>query len=221
MKHTDVETLFANNIKATSLSAKQRKVLQASLTLFAQKGYENTSTLDIAHLAGVSEGTVFKHFKTKDGLRQAILKPFLHDIFPKVAGEFLVTLHQNPFENFESFLRYAVKDRMVYAMDNRQEMKIFIQEMVKDPSIMTSLTKRLSKLLQSGVDSLFREYKERGELVDWDSMRIVRLASGVIVGYLIPNIIMSDTPLDVDKTTDEVCEFLLDGLKPRECDTTR
>ncbi|WP_203650792.1 TetR/AcrR family transcriptional regulator [Secundilactobacillus yichangensis] len=215
MKHTDVETLFANNIQTANLSEKQRSVLKASLTLFAQKGYENTSTLDIARLAGVSEGTVFKHFKTKDGLRQAILNPFIHDIFPQVAGEFLLTLHQNPFENFEAFLRYAVHDRIVYAMDNRQEMKIFIQEMVKNPSIMTKLTQRLSKLLEGGVDTLFHEYKEKGELVDWDSMRIVRMASGVIVGYLIPNIIMSDAPLDIDKTTDEVCEFLLDGLKPR------
>ncbi|GAX01383.1 TetR/AcrR family transcriptional regulator [Secundilactobacillus silagei] len=215
MKHTDVETLFANNIKTTSLSPKQRKVLQASLTLFAQKGYENTSTLDIAHLAGVSEGTVFKHFKTKDGLLQAILKPFIHDIFPRVADEFLITLHQSPFDDFDSFLRYAVHDRMVYAMDNRPEMKIFIQQMVKDPSIMTSLTKRLGKLLQGGVDTLFRDYKKKGQLVDWDSMRIIRMVSGVIVGYLIPNIIMSDTPLDVDKTTDEVCEFLMDGLRPR------
>lgn len=215
MEHTDVETLFANNIQTADLSEKQQRVLKASLTLFAQKGYENTSTLDIAHLAGVSEGTVFKHFKTKDGLLQAILNPFIHDIFPKVAGEFLLTLHRNPFENFEAFLRYAVHDRIVYAMDNRPEMKIFIQEMVKDPSIMTKLTQRLSKLLQGGVDTLFREYKEKGELVDWDSMRIIRMASGVIVGYLIPNIIMSDTPLDIDRTTDEVCEFLLDGLKPR------
>ncbi|MFC6255034.1 TetR/AcrR family transcriptional regulator [Secundilactobacillus hailunensis] len=203
MKHTDVETLFANNINATNLSPKQRKVLQASLTLFAQKGYENTSTLDIAHLAGVSEGTVFKHFKTKDGLLQAILKPFIHDIFPRVADEFLITLHQSPFDDFDSFLRYAVRDRMIYAMDNRPEMKIFIQQMVKDPSIMTSLTKRLGNLLQGGVDTLFRDYKKKGQLVDWDSMRIIRMVSGVIVGYLIPNIIMSDTPLDVDKTTDE------------------
>ncbi len=43
MKHTDVETLFAD-IKTTDSFEKQQKVLQASLTLFAQKGYENTST---------------------------------------------------------------------------------------------------------------------------------------------------------------------------------
>ncbi|GAW98578.1 TetR/AcrR family transcriptional regulator [Secundilactobacillus mixtipabuli] len=215
MKHTDVETLFANNIETANLSKKQRSVLKASLTLFAKQGYENTSTLDIARLAGVSEGTVFKHFKTKEGLLQAVLNPFIHDIFPRVADEFLTALHQNPFDDFDSFLKYAVRDRMAYAMDNRQEMKIFIQQMVKDPSIMTKLTDRLAHLLQGGVDSLFHDYKQKGQLVDWDSMRIVRMVSGVIVGYLIPNIIMSDQPLDVDKTTDEVCEFLLDGLRPR------
>lgn len=214
-EHTNVETLFANNIKTTSLSAKQQSVLQASLTLFAQKGFENTSTSDIAKLAQVSEGTVFKHFKTKEGILQAILQPFIHDIFPKVAGEFLMTLSENPFEDFETFLRYAVRDRMTYAMDNRREMKIFITEMVKNPEILTALTTRLGGLLQNGVDVLFTQYKQKGQLVDWDSMRIIRMVSGVIVGYLIPNIIMSDKPLDVDATTDEVCEFLLGGLRPR------
>ncbi len=150
------------------------------------------------------------------GCSGAILNPFMHDIFPRAAGEFIDALHESIFDSFESFIRYVVKDRMTYAMDNRQEMKIFIQEMVKNPAIMTTLTKRLSKLIQGGVDTLFHEYKEKGELVDWDSMRIIRMASGVIVGYLIPNVIMSETPLDIDKTTDEVCEFLLDGLKPRD-----
>ncbi|MTV83038.1 TetR/AcrR family transcriptional regulator [Secundilactobacillus folii] len=214
-EHTNVETLFANNMKTTSLSTKQQSVLQASLTLFAQKGYENTSTADIAKLAHVSEGTVFKHFKTKDGLLQAILQPFIQDIFPKVAGEFLVSLTNNTFDDFSSFLRFVVHDRMTYAMDNRQEMKIFITEMVKNPTILKNLTSELGALLQNGVDSLFDVYKQRGQLVDWDAMRIIRIVSGVIVGYLIPNIIMSDKPLDVDQTTTEVCEFLLEGLQPR------
>lgn len=214
MKHTNVETLFANGIKATDLSKKQQSVLQASLTLFAQQGYENTSTQDIAQLAGVSEGTVFKHFKTKEGLLQAILTPFIHDIFPQVAGEFLTALAENPFDDFETFLRYAVHDRISYAMDNRREMKIFIQEMVKNPTILTKLTERLGGLLQSGINRLFADYQQRGQLVNWDSMRIIRLVSGVMVGYLIPNIIMSDQPLDCEAITNEICKFLLNGLRP-------
>ncbi len=214
MKHTDVETLFANNLDTANLSDKQRSVLKASLTLFAQKGYENTSTLDIAKLAGVSEGTVFKHFKTKDGLLQAVLKPFLQDIFPRVAGEFVQDLQATQILEFSDFLRFAVRDRIVYAMDNRAEMKIMIQEMVKKPQILEELTTRLGVLLQSAINQLFVSYQDKGELVKWDSMRIVRTICGVIVGYLIPNIIMSDECLDIDATTNEICEFLLHGLQP-------
>lgn len=216
MKHTDVETLFAKNLSTADLTEKQRSVLKASLTLFAQKGFENTSTLDIAKLAGVSEGTVFKHFKTKNGLLQAVLDPFLQDIFPQVAGEFLQDLKAAPDLTFSDLLRFAVHDRIVYAMDNRAEMKIMIQEMVKKPQILEELTNRLGRLVQSAIDDLFTNYQKKGQLVNWDAMRIVRMICGVIVGYLIPNIIMSDEPLDVDTTTNEVCEFLLGGLTPKK-----
>jgi AcrR family transcriptional regulator len=56
------------------MTEKQRSILQAALRLFAREGYANTSTSKVARTAGVSEGLIFRHFKNKEGLLQAILE---------------------------------------------------------------------------------------------------------------------------------------------------
>jgi len=44
------------------------KILSAATKLFLSKDYHTTTTQEVAKLAGVSKGTVFNHFKTKDEL---------------------------------------------------------------------------------------------------------------------------------------------------------
>lgn len=51
---------------------KKENILNAALELFALEGYYATSTNAIAKKAGVSEGLIFRHFKNKEGLLEAI-----------------------------------------------------------------------------------------------------------------------------------------------------
>ncbi len=56
------------------MTEKKRNIIQAASELFASDGYTATSTNKIAKKAGVSEGLVFRHFATKEGLLEVILK---------------------------------------------------------------------------------------------------------------------------------------------------
>jgi AcrR family transcriptional regulator len=49
------------------------RILHAAKLLFAERGYENTSTVAIARMAGTSESQLMKHFGSKEGLLEAIL----------------------------------------------------------------------------------------------------------------------------------------------------
>jgi AcrR family transcriptional regulator len=42
-----------------------RRIADAALELFAERGYENTTVLDIAERAGVAKSTFFRHFRDK------------------------------------------------------------------------------------------------------------------------------------------------------------
>jgi AcrR family transcriptional regulator len=48
------------------------RILAAAKQLFAARGYENTSTVAIARMAGTSESQLMKHFGSKEGLLEAI-----------------------------------------------------------------------------------------------------------------------------------------------------
>lgn len=56
-----------------SSQERQASLIQAATTLFAKKGFNGTTTKEIARAAGISEALVFKHFPTKHALYAAIL----------------------------------------------------------------------------------------------------------------------------------------------------
>lgn len=43
-------------------------IIEAATRLFAVKGFNETSTAEVAKEAGVAQGTLFYHFKTKEGI---------------------------------------------------------------------------------------------------------------------------------------------------------
>ena len=55
------------------MTEKQENILRAALQLFAAEGYHATPTSKVAKAAGVSEGLIFRHFGSKEGLLQGIL----------------------------------------------------------------------------------------------------------------------------------------------------
>ena len=52
---------------------RQASIIAAAATLFAEKGFNGTTTREIAKSAGISEALLFRHFPTKRALYAAIL----------------------------------------------------------------------------------------------------------------------------------------------------
>lgn len=53
---------------------KKDVILKAATILFANHGFKDTSVHELSQLTGAAEGTIFYHFKSKEGLLLAILK---------------------------------------------------------------------------------------------------------------------------------------------------
>jgi len=49
-------------------TARSRAILATASRLFAEKGYSQTTTAEIARESGVAEGTLYHHFGSKDGI---------------------------------------------------------------------------------------------------------------------------------------------------------
>ncbi len=55
---------------------RMQEILEATLKLVRKNGFAATNTIEIAKKAGVSNGLIFSHFKTRDGLIQAVISDF-------------------------------------------------------------------------------------------------------------------------------------------------
>jgi len=71
-------------MKTTAELSSHDRILRAAKLLFAQNGYENTSTVAIAREAGTSESQLMKHFGSKQGLLLAILDHGWNGILDRV-----------------------------------------------------------------------------------------------------------------------------------------
>ncbi|MDF1535568.1 MAG: TetR/AcrR family transcriptional regulator [bacterium] len=70
--------------------SKKEKILAAATELFARQGFNETATSEIAKSAGVAQGTVFHHFKSKENLLVAIcdelVKEYMTGVRDAAAG---------------------------------------------------------------------------------------------------------------------------------------
>lgn len=207
-----VETLFTTSLAASGLSKKQQAVLQACLKLFAEKGFERTSTADIAKEAQVAEGTVYKHFKTKQAILEALLQPLVTSVVPKVANEFITEIKGQQFETLADFLTFVVKDRLAFVIDNRRVIHIFVQQVLVHPELLESAYQMILTHFEQDLGTEIQTLKQNKQLVDWPLPRILRMVVGTVVSYTAPAIVVPTQPFDLEQVTTEIVAFLSKGL---------
>ncbi len=63
---------------------KKHELVRAAIRLFAENGFDGTTTLRIAKAAGVTEPLIYYHFSNKDGLFTHILENAFSDYFARL-----------------------------------------------------------------------------------------------------------------------------------------
>ena len=77
-------------------------ILQTSKTLFAQKGFFNTSISDIVRETGLPVGSIYTYFKNKDEIVKVIIDEGWEDLHTRLRENFLST--KNPHEKMKIIL---------------------------------------------------------------------------------------------------------------------
>jgi AcrR family transcriptional regulator len=85
------------------------KIMRAAVRLFVEKGIDGTTTKDIAAKSGVSEGALYRHFKSKEDLAYHLfavhVNDFTMDLATRVAevSDFRQKVHAYITTCFEAF----------------------------------------------------------------------------------------------------------------------
>ena len=207
-----LEQKYAQTLENSNLSLKQRQVLLSSLKLFSEIGFENTTASFIAKEAGVSEGTVFSYFKTKEGILEAILSTFLEQVIPDVIADFSEKKFTANQESFPLFLRSIVRDRLVFIQENQMQVKILLSRSFIDKTISDQLGNVIVHSIIKPISSVLNQFKEKGVIRDWSNERIVRYILALSLSYALPMMLNDNEDLDIDETVNEIVECLSSAL---------
>jgi AcrR family transcriptional regulator len=81
-------------------------IIQAAARLFSEKGFKETSISELSQLTGVAEGTIFYHFKSKEGLFLSILEEVKEDLIKSFEQHFQETAFENGLDMVEGAISY-------------------------------------------------------------------------------------------------------------------
>lgn len=192
-----------------------RDILQASLKLFAGKGYSNTSTKDIAKAANVAEGTIFKHFGSKENLLYATLIPLLKHTLAQEWKLQLIEVVQNIEDYpFQRFLREVLEKKVTYAGDNLKVFKILYMEFLYQEDMRNNLLTLIPKDIVKEINNVLDYYKQKKQLVNLPNKEIFRFLAGTLMTFVLTIELVSSTEEEKVNEMENMIVFLIKGLAP-------
>lgn len=165
------------NLVAQKSSATSKKIERAALELFVEKGVAETTTRDIASRAGVAEGTIYRHFPSKEALA--------YNLYANNYASFAQTLERLQADQPDAFARLAAMiQEFCRLFDQDPAMFSYLllaqhQEIRKLPDDFHSPVLVLTNVIANGL--------EKGEIIslsnDPDLAR--ELASALVLGAVL------------------------------------
>ncbi|MFD2615447.1 TetR/AcrR family transcriptional regulator [Paenibacillus gansuensis] len=194
---------------------KQQKILESAIDIFAEKGYAAASTSEIAKRAGVAEGTIFRHYRTKHELLTAIIGPLLMKmVSPFVIKDFKKEVFDKDYGSYEEFLRRLMENRMKFARSHAALLKILAQEIAFQPEIQSEFKKLFKEHIYPLFLKVVEHFKEKGELKDLPSETIIRLTITTIVSTVLARflILTEGTAEEEQRFLEDTVRFIMGGV---------
>lgn len=204
-----IEQIFAEE----KLTDKQKKIILAAIESFSEKGYSATSTSEIAKKAGVAEGTIFRHYKTKKELLMSIIGPFMTKLIaPYLVKDFHKVLDQK-YDHVEDFLRATIENRRNAVKRLLPVIKILLQEIPFHPELREQFLNHIAKDTFDRVEELIRGYQEKGQIIEMPPASVARLAITSVLGFLVSRyVLFPELEWDDEAETERTIQFILHGL---------
>ncbi len=205
-RHWGVFALPEVTSEARVPANRREQLLGIAATLFAERGFRNTTVRDIADAAGILSGSLYHHFDSKEAMVDELLDTFQQQLFETF--EEIVASDRSPRSKLESVVRVSFE-----AIDqHHSEVAIF-----QNDAAYLSGFDRFGYLVERNARferlwlGVLREGVESGELrkdLDVDLVfRFLRDTVWVAVTWYRP-----DGPLSADQVADQYLSILLEGI---------
>jgi len=143
-----------NHPPGSETQTKQR-ILQAAQRLFASRGYEGTTTRDLASAAGVAEGTLFRHFENK----KAILIEVATQGWVEILMDLLTELSE--MGSYKAVAQ-VMRRRMLRMRESADMMKVCFTEAQFHPELRDRIQSDVIVKMTDVAEAFFQTAMDRG-----------------------------------------------------------
>lgn len=144
---------MARTVNENKRLERREAILKEAVVLFGETGYSNTTMSSLAKNVGITAGTIFQYFSSKEDLYfSAVLEP-LEDIQKRAVS----CLQQE--ESPDILIKNLVNEQFNYIYLYTNELRL-IQSVLGQPTIFPELTRKVLKSTKQLTDKIERVYSQ-------------------------------------------------------------
>jgi AcrR family transcriptional regulator len=184
------------------------KILQAALQLFAKRGYEGTTTKDLAKSAGVAEGTLFRHFNSKKAILIEVATAGWVDILTDLLTEL------SEMGSYKA-VSQVMRRRMLNMRKNSDLMKVCFVEAQYHPELRDSIQAEVIDKMTDVAEAFFETAMDKGIYRRMNPKIVAKVFLGIfaIAGFSEDTIMNPDaSPKAMQEMAEGISDIFLRGV---------
>jgi len=191
-------------------AARPGEILQAGLEEFAVSGLAATRLEDIAQRAGISKGTIYRYFDSKEDLFMAVVRSRL--VLSLDQFEEMVTNYPGPTDALLRQVLTGIYKQFV-GSDISGVIRILISEGPRFPGLVDIYHKEVTSKGVTILTHIIKRGIERGEIRDGPAAREPRLIMApTIMAILWDLTFKAQDPIDIEEYLNAHIDIILHGL---------
>ena len=184
------------------------RILKAALSLFAEKGYAQTTIKDLAHKAKVGEGTIFRYFHSKeDILREIATKGWI-----EILTDLLTELSEmKSYKAIASMMR----KRMLRFQENHDLLRVCFLEVQFHPELREIIQTDIIEKMTDVAEAFCLTAMDKGIYRQLNPKIVAHVFLGMfaIAGFANSTIIDTDaSPQDLREMAEVIADIFLNGV---------
>jgi AcrR family transcriptional regulator len=181
-------------------------ILEAAKSAFSEKGYEATSIADIARIAQISDGLVYRYFRNKRELLYEVLKKFYERI--------LLDLETQVFkcDLFPTRLEVLIRRHLQVFVSDTDLCRLFISEVRTASDYEGSPIQELNRLYTSVLIRIVKDAVKAGEVTSDVNPKLLRDVIFGAIEHLAWRHVNGKGQLRVTQTARDLMIMLTSGI---------
>ena len=202
---------MANIASAEKISRRKKEILEASISVFAKKGFHSSCVADIAGELGIGHGTIYRYYKNKRDLFDAVLHQVLGKLAEVVRDEPPTT---DSLEEYRDQLqRISLKMMNIFQDDPRLAKVAFYESMGVDPEIIVEVQAALN-LFSVAIEQYMKNGVEKGFLREnMDQEIAARIITSMIIETIKVAAYSNNVESRMTRWRDEILQIMIGGLR--------